>query len=149
VPDLDGGPLLRLRTGAIVPRRALRMAAVTAGGAGGQHVNRSNTAVELRVALDDLPLDEAQRERVRERLGSRVTRDGDLRIEASARRSQLQNRRAAEHRLVELLDAALAKDPPRTPTRPSRATRARQRADREREQARRANRRWQPGSDGS
>jgi len=146
VPE-DDGPLLRLHTGAVIPRRALRMAAVTAGGAGGQHVNRSNTAVELRIALDDLPLDEAQRARVRERLGTRVTRDGDLRVEASARRSQLLNRRAAERRLVELLDDALAVAPMRAATRPSRSVRARQRTQREQAQARRAARRWRPGGD--
>jgi len=144
----DDDPELRLRSGAVIPRRALRMSAGTASGPGGQHVNRSNTAVELRVRLDDLPISPAERVLLRDRLARRIGRDGDLRVEASSERSQLRNRRSAERRLLALVDAALAVDPEREPTRPSRSARARARADRERAQARRAGRRWSPDTDG-
>jgi ribosome-associated protein len=143
--ELD--PLLQLRNGAVIPRRALRMSAVTASGPGGQHVNRSNTAVELRIAVDDLPLDDTQRAQLRERLANRINSVGELRVESSTHRSQLRNRRAAEERLVELVDDAIAVEADRQPTRASRGARQRARAARERNQQRTAERRWSPGSD--
>ena len=109
---MDGDDLV-LANGAMLPAALVRERATTGGGPGGQHVNRSATRVELRVNVDDLPLTARERERVRERLGRRIGADGDLRVTASNRRSQLQNREAARARLVELLDEALAVDPPR------------------------------------
>jgi ribosome-associated protein len=141
------GPILRLRSGAIIPRGILQMSAVTASGPGGQHVNRSNTAVELRVAVDDLPLEPERLALLRERLANRITGAGELRVEASASRSQLRNRRAAEERLVELIDEATVPPVTRTPTRPSRGARTRARATRELAQRRTAERRWTPGED--
>jgi ribosome-associated protein len=135
---------LILRNGSVIPRSLLAFSAVTSSGPGGQHVNRSNTAVELRVAVDELPLNPGERSLVRERLQNRITRSGELRVEASAERSQLRNRRTAEQRLVGLLDAALAVDPERTATRRSRRVQERERQSRERAQARRASRRWTP-----
>ncbi|HEY1480048.1 MAG TPA: peptide chain release factor-like protein [Gaiellales bacterium] len=142
----DTGPVLRLRSGAVIPRTALQMSAVTASGPGGQHVNRSNTAVELRIAVADLPLDPEPMELLRERLANRITNAGELRVEASASRSQLRNRRAAEQRLVELVDEATIPETERTPTRPSRRARARARDEREHAQRRTAERRWSPGA---
>ena len=141
----DSGPVLRLRSGAVIPRGALQMSAVTASGPGGQHVNRSNTAVELRIAVADLPLEAEQLALLRERLATRITNAGDLRVEASDSRSQLRNRRTAEERLVELVDEAIVPETERTPTRPSRRARARAREAREHEQRRAAERRWSPG----
>ncbi len=142
----DHGPVLQLRSGAVIPRSALRMSAVTASGPGGQHVNRSNTAVELRIAIADLPLDPDQRALLEQRLANRITGSGELRVEASASRSQLRNRRTAEERLVELVDEAIVPETERTATRPSRRARARARDERERAQRRTAERRWSPGS---
>jgi ribosome-associated protein len=142
----DHGPVLQLRSGAVIPRSALRMSAVTASGPGGQHVNRSNTAVELRIAIADLPLDPDQRALLEQRLANRITGSGELRVEASASRSQLRNRRTAEERLVELVEEAIVPETERTATRPSRRARARARDERERAQRRTAERRWSPGS---
>ena len=103
------------------------MTAVTSPGPGGQHVNRSNTAVELRVSVDDLPLSPEQLARSRERLAARITKSDELRIESSDHRSQWRNRRTAEQRLIAMIDAALVTAPERTPTRPSRAALARRR----------------------
>jgi ribosome-associated protein len=141
------GPPLQLRNGATIPRRAIRMSAVTASGPGGQHVNRSNTAVELKIAVDDLPLDEQELAQLRERLANRIGKDGDLRVESAAHRSQLRNRRTAEERLVALIDDAIVPEVERQRTRASRGARQRARAERELNQRRSAERRWSPGSD--
>jgi len=123
-------------------RSALRFAASGAGGPGGQHVDRSSTKVELRLPLAELLLDDGQRARVATKLARRVTADAELRVTASARRSQVRNRRAAESRLVELVAEALRDDARRIPTRPSAGTRAAMQAERERSQARRRERSW-------
>lgn len=76
-------------------------------GPGGQHVNKTSTAVQLRFHIVDshaLPAD------VKRRLlhvgGSRVTADGELIIEARRFRSQDANRRDALERLRALIARA-------------------------------------------
>jgi ribosome-associated protein len=88
----------------------------SSGGPGGQHANTSNTRVELLFDIDASPsLGPRQRARLLEKLGPRV------RIVASERRSQLQNREVALERLRDRLANALHVEPPRVATRPSRA----------------------------
>jgi ribosome-associated protein len=140
-------PVLRLRSGAVIPRTSLHLSAVTASGPGGQHVNRSNTAVELRIAIAELPLEPEQLALLEQRLSNRITNAGELRVEASGSRSQLRNRRAAEARLVELIDEAIVPETERASTRPSRGARTRAREAREHAQRRSAERRWSPGDD--
>ena len=80
-------------------------------GPGGQHANTSNTRVELLFDIEASPsLGPRQRARIIERIGPRV------RVVASERRSQLQNRELAIERLRERLAAALHVDPPRVAT---------------------------------
>src|SRR5947208_2559405 len=86
-----------------LPRGAVEFRAARAGGPGGQHVNTSATKVELRVRIDDLPYDEAEKARLRERLGGRIGADDALRVTASNERSQRQNRAQAERRLATLI----------------------------------------------
>src|SRR3954463_8927371 len=89
-----------------IPRGELVYRASRAGGAGGQHVNTSSTRIEL---LWNVPgtqaLDDAERLRVAAKLASRLDSEGWLRVVASARRSQGQNREAAEERLAALVRA--------------------------------------------
>lgn len=110
-------------TGSVaIPRHELQYRASRAGGAGGQHVNTSSTRIEL---LWNVPatqaLDEQARERVATKLASRLDGEGNLRVVSSARRSQAQNREAAEDRLAELVRGALAVPRRRKATRPPRA----------------------------
>ena len=106
-----------------IPRSELEYRASRAGGAGGQHVNTSSTRIELlwNVARTSA-LDDERRARVSERLATRIDGDGWLRVVSSARRSQQQNRDAAEGRLVELVRGALVVQKRRRPTRPTRAS---------------------------
>ncbi len=88
----------------------------SSGGPGGQHANTSNTRVELLFDVESSPsLGPRQRARLLEKLGPRV------RIVASERRSQLQNRELALDRFRERLAAALHVEPPRVATKPSRS----------------------------
>ncbi len=90
------------------------------GGPGGQHVNRSETRVELLFDVARSPsLSEAQRARILSRLAGYTDGDGVLHIVSSATRSQLENRVDVTERFRALLAAALHRYKRRVPTRPS------------------------------
>lgn len=94
-------------------------------GAGGQHVNTSDTRVELIWSLATTQaLTDAQRERALVSLRSRLV-DGRITIVSSQYRSQLRNRDAARVRLEELVAQAIVPPRARRATKPSRAARAR------------------------
>src|ERR1700704_1023409 len=104
-----------------IPRTEIESGASRAGGAGGQHVNTSSTRIELLWnVLTTSALDEAARHRVATKLASRLDGGGWIRIVSSARRSQGQNREAAEARLAELVRGAMVVPKRRKPTKPSR-----------------------------
>jgi len=106
-----------------IPRGELEYRATRAGGAGGQHVNTSSTRIELLWNVRTTAvLDELTRERVLAKLSSRLDGDGWIRVVSSARRSQQQNREAAEARLVDLVRRALFVQKKRRPTKPTRAS---------------------------
>jgi ribosome-associated protein len=115
--------VLEVSEGLAIPRWELEFRATRAGGAGGQHVNTSSTRIELlwNVARSTV-LDEERRARVTARLATRIDGEGWLRVVSSARRSQQQNREAAEARLAELVRGALIVQKRRRPTRPTHAS---------------------------
>jgi ribosome-associated protein len=113
--------VLEVSEGVAIPRAELEYRASRAGGAGGQHVNTSSTRIELLWNVRATSaLDDAARHRVATKLASRLDGDGWIRIVSSARRSQGQNREAAEARLAELVRAALVVPKRRKATKPSR-----------------------------
>jgi ribosome-associated protein len=95
-------------------------------GPGGQGVNTTDSRVELSFDVARSPTLPAHlRARVVARLHRRLV-DGVLTVVATEHRSQLRNREAARERLVALLAAALAPDPPpRRATRPTAGSRRR------------------------
>lgn len=112
---------LELSEALAIPRTELVYRASRAGGAGGQHVNTSSTRIELLWNVRQTQaLDDAQRARVEEKLASRLDGEGWLRVVSSARRSQGQNREAAEERLVTMIRGALVVPKRRKATKPSR-----------------------------
>jgi ribosome-associated protein len=89
-------------------------------GPGGQGVNTTDSRVELVWDLGSSDLPAEVLDKIRRRLGSRLTGD-TLAVAASERRSQLRNREAARDRLAGLVARALEPPPPpRRATRPSR-----------------------------
>jgi ribosome-associated protein len=101
--------------------------AVRASGPGGQHVNKTSTAVELRFDVRASPaLAEPVRARLYRLAGSRLTQDGVLVLTAQDHRSQELNRQAALARLVALIrKAAEPPPPPRKKTKPTFASKQR------------------------
>lgn len=117
---------IRVRDSIVIPDDELVWRFSRSGGPGGQHVNTSETRVELSFDVTaSRVLDAAKRERITSRLRNRLV-DGVLTVVASEHRSQLRNREAAMQRLAALLEEALRPPGPRRrPTKPSRAARKR------------------------
>ncbi|MEW9571846.1 alternative ribosome rescue aminoacyl-tRNA hydrolase ArfB [Rhodanobacter sp. Si-c] len=97
-----------------------------ADGPGGQHVNRTESAVELRFDVARSPtLPEPLRERLLARRDRRLTDDGVLVIQARRFRDQARNRDDARERLVEIIRAAQVVPKKRVATKPTRASKER------------------------
>jgi ribosome-associated protein len=97
-----------------------------ASGPGGQHVNKTSTAIELRFDVRGSPsLPEDVRLRLEGLAGSRLTLDGVLVLFAQGSRSQEMNRQEAVERLVELIQQAAHRPKPRKKTKPTYASKLR------------------------
>lgn len=106
-----------------IPRSELLYRASRSGGAGDQHVNTSSTRIELLWAFQQsTALTDLEKDRILAKLGARIDAEGMLRVVAGNRRSQLQNRIAAEERLAELVRAAMHVARKRKPTKPTKAS---------------------------
>jgi ribosome-associated protein len=124
----------------------LAVRAARAGGPGGQHVNTTDSAVTISVALADLALGEDERARLAARLRTRISAAGLLSASAQDERSQHQNRRIARERLARMIGEALRPRTPRRPTRPGRGA-VERRLDEKRQIAARKRARRPPGDD--
>jgi ribosome-associated protein len=138
-------PMIHIARGVFIDEQELELSAIRASGPGGQHVNKTSSAVQLRfdtTRAAGLPQDVVAR--LRQQAGSRMTQDGVLVIEAREHRSQHRNRAAAIERLVELLRRAAVRPRVRRKTKPTRASRER-RLDEKRRQSERKSTRRHPG----
>ena len=99
---------------------------VRASGPGGQHVNTSSSAVELRFDARNSPsLPEDVKLRLARIAGSKMNQEGVIVIFAQSHRSQEMNRQDARARLVDLIEQATHRPKPRKKTRPTLASKLR------------------------
>ena len=118
--------MLRVTDDIEIPDNEITLGFIRADGPGGQHVNKTATAVQLRFDVRHSPsLPEAVRRRLERLAGRRLTGDGVLVIDARSQRSQKQNREEALERLRRLIEAAAQPPRPRRPTKPTVASRRR------------------------
>jgi ribosome-associated protein len=120
---MDGmsGPYV-IRGSVTLPEPELTWRFSRSSGPGGQHVNTTDSQVEVRFDLartEALP--EVWKRRALQRLTGRLVDGGVVAVRASEHRSQWRNREAAAVRLAALLAEATA--PPPKPRRPTRVPR--------------------------
>lgn len=106
----------------IIPEHELEITASRSGGAGGQHVNKTDTKITIRWNIkNSAALTEEQKNRILEKLGSRITEDGDLLVHNSESRSQQQNKKSALNNLAAVIRGALHVEKKRIATKISKA----------------------------
>jgi len=129
---------LRIDERLALPLAEIELRTSRSSGPGGQHANVTASRVEAVFDVEASPtLDEAQRARLRERLGPVVT------AVAQDARGQSRNRELALQRLAQKLAAGLRVQRKRRPTRPSRASKQR-RLEQKRRTAEKKRRRGRP-----
>lgn len=106
-----------------IPRSELDVRVSRSSGAGGQHVNKTSSRVEIFWnVISSKALSDEERSRLVDKLSSKLTTEGSIRVVASDMRSQSRNRELAEERLAELVRRALVIPRKRRPTKPTRAS---------------------------
>ncbi len=114
--------LLAVNESLSIPRTELDVRVSRSSGAGGQHVNKTSSRVEIFWNIvGSRAVSEEQRTRLREKLASRLTTEGSIRVGGSDMRRQSRNRELAEERLADLVRRALVIPRKRRATKPTRA----------------------------
>ncbi|EPB9229560.1 alternative ribosome rescue aminoacyl-tRNA hydrolase ArfB [Escherichia coli] len=108
-----------------IPDGELEITAIRAQGAGGQHVNKTSTAIHLRFDIRASSLPEYYKERLLAASHHLISSDGVIVIKAQEYRSQELNREAALARLVAMIKELTTEKKTRRPTRPTRASKER------------------------
>ena len=109
-----------------IPEEEVSFATSRSGGPGGQNVNKLETRVTVRLDVASSPsLTDEQRQRLLERLATRITRTGVFHVTSQKHRTQGENREAAVARLAELMAEALREETPRKATRVPRSVKRR------------------------
>ncbi|MCK9205641.1 MAG: aminoacyl-tRNA hydrolase [Salinivirgaceae bacterium] len=101
----------------------LEFSASRSSGPGGQHVNKTNSKVELRFRLmESKVLTEEQIRQLAKKLGNQLTLEGELLVTCQTSRSQIKNKEEVIEKFLELVEKALKPRIKRVPTKPSRTS---------------------------
>ena len=118
---------LVLKDGRILPKDCFAVTFSRSGGAGGQHVNKTETKVDLRLDLEAARgvLGDRDLSKLRAALQSRLDGDGRLVAICSEHKSQFMNYRAAQERMISWIAKALVRQKRRIATKPTRGSQRR------------------------
>jgi len=118
--------MIRINDEVAINDGELRFEFSRSSGPGGQNVNKVETKVRLLFDVrNSSSLTADQRDRIEERLTTRITKDHVLHVTSQRHRTREANRRAAVERFTELLDEALAEEEPRVASKVPKAQRKR------------------------
>ncbi len=107
-----------------LPLHEMQLTASRSSGPGGQHVNTTDSRIQLRWNIQSSPtLSDTQRSILLRAMSSRITDDGDLILACDSNRSQRRNRDEVLQRLASMVRTALIPPKQRKKTRPTRASR--------------------------
>ncbi len=102
--------------------RELKFKAVRSSGAGGQHVNKVSTKIELSFDLQNSTSFQPQeKERLLLKLASRLTKDQILLLQCDESRSQHKNKALVITRFMGIIESALKVQKKRKTTKPSKS----------------------------
>lgn len=91
-------------------------------GAGGQNVNKVETSVTVMWNFQESQFfDEDQKTRIAEKLKNRINYEGILQLTVSESRTQLQNKKIATEKILEIVNKSLIVQKPRKATKPSKS----------------------------
>ncbi len=103
--------------------KELNFKAIRSSGAGGQHVNKVSSKIELTFdVLNSQHLSLEQKETLQNKLANRINTKGILILFCDESRSQHKNKELAIKRFIEIVTAALKRQKIRRPTKPSRSS---------------------------
>ena len=114
--------MVRLSNMLVIPEDEIEFSAIRAQGAGGQHVNKTSSAIQLRFDVRRSCLPAEMKQQILRLSDQRLNAQGVIVIKAQTHRSQDKNRQEALARLKTMLDKALLRKKPRRPTRPTRSS---------------------------
>jgi len=117
--------MIRLSGHVSIADNDISMTAIRSQGAGGQHVNKTSTAIHLRFDIAASGLPERYKAQLLVARHHLITPDGVIVIKAQSHRSQEMNREEALSRLVELINELTVVPKNRKATRPTRASKER------------------------
>lgn len=93
------------------------------GGAGGQHVNKVSSKVELIFDVESSSqFTDEQKSIIQNKLANRIDNEGLLHLQCDETRSQLKNKEIVFERLLNLISTALKPIKKRKPSKPSRSS---------------------------
>ena len=100
--------------------KELKFKAVRSSGSGGQHVNKVSSKIELTFDLENSnSLSEFEKEVLKTKLSSRLTKEKILILFCEETRSQHRNKGIAIKRFLELIKTLLIRPKKRSPSKPS------------------------------